>query len=61
MTEAAPQAASRVDFRRALRDAAFTGLVSLALFTPLVGFNTVQNIRNELVLETRCRCSPQSS
>ena len=29
------------------------GLISLALFTPLVGFNTVQNIRNELVLETR--------
>ena len=53
MTDAAPHPASRVDLQRALREAGVAGLISLALFTPLVGFNTVQNIRNELVLETR--------
>ena len=53
MADEAPHAASRTDVRRALREAAIAGLISLALFTPLVGFNTVQNIRNELVLQTR--------
>jgi branched-chain amino acid transport system permease protein len=51
--DAAPHSAPRADLRRALRDAAVTGLIALALFTPLVGFRTVANIRNELVLETR--------
>ena len=37
----------------ALRDAAFTALISFGLFLPLVGFLTVSNIRNELVLTTR--------
>jgi branched-chain amino acid transport system permease protein len=53
MADAAPHSAPRADFPRALREAAIAGLIALALFTPLVGFNTVQNIRNELVLETR--------
>ena len=53
MADAAPHSASRADVPRALREAAIAGLIALALFTPLVGFNTVQNIRNELVLETR--------
>ncbi len=53
MTDEATHPASRVDLPRALRDAGLAGLISLALFTPLVGFNTVQNIRNELVLQTR--------
>ena len=49
----APNSASRADLRRALREAGWAGLLALALFMPLIGFNTVQNIRNELVLETR--------
>ena len=32
---------------------ALAGLLAFGLFLPLIGFNTVQNIRNELVLETR--------
>jgi branched-chain amino acid transport system permease protein len=38
---------------RALKDAAFAALLSLGLFLPLVGFDTVTNIRNELILQTR--------
>ena len=53
MADEAPHSASRVDLQRALREAGLAGLIALALFTPLVGFLTVQNIRNELVLETR--------
>src|ERR1700750_1518397 len=45
--------ASRVDIAGALRQAAITGVIAFALLLPLIGFNTVQNIRNELVLETR--------
>ena len=45
--------ASRVDIIGALRQAAITGLITLGLLLPLIGFNTVQNIRNEIVLETR--------
>ena len=57
MTVAAPPA-SRAPPRastslRALKDAALTALVSFALFLPLIGFKTVQNMRNELELETR--------
>jgi branched-chain amino acid transport system permease protein len=37
----------------ALKDAAFWALVAFGLFLPLIGFRTVQNIRNELTLETR--------
>src|SRR5499426_1467508 len=36
----------------ALRQATITGLIAFGLLL-LIGFNTVQNIRNELVLETR--------
>jgi branched-chain amino acid transport system permease protein len=43
----------RVDVASALRDAAFTGLVAFGLFLPLVGFETVTNIRDELTLTTR--------
>jgi branched-chain amino acid transport system permease protein len=38
---------------RALRDAASTGLISFALFLPLVGFQTITDIRNVLTLTTR--------
>ena len=41
-----------ISFAR-LREGAIAGLVAFGLFLPLIGFKTVQNIRNELVLETR--------
>ncbi len=53
MAHEASRPASRVDVVRALREAAIAGLVAFGLFLPLIGFDTVQNIRNELVLETR--------
>src|SRR5499425_3881425 len=53
MAHEATQSASRVDVVRALRQAAITGLITFGLLLPLIGFNTVQNIRNEIVLETR--------
>jgi branched-chain amino acid transport system permease protein len=57
MTAAAPpavaRAAPRIDVARALKDAGITALVSFALFLPLIGFKAVQNMRNELELETR--------
>jgi branched-chain amino acid transport system permease protein len=40
-------------FAAALRDAAFTGLVSFGLFLPLIGFETVTNIQDQLILTTR--------
>jgi branched-chain amino acid transport system permease protein len=49
----APHAVVRVNIARALREGALAGLVAFGLFLPLIGFKTVQNIRNELVLETR--------
>jgi branched-chain amino acid transport system permease protein len=53
MAREASHSASRVDIVRALRETAITALLALGLFLPLIGFNTVQNIHNELVLETR--------
>jgi branched-chain amino acid transport system permease protein len=47
------EAAARPNLLRALRETAVTALLAFGLFLPLIGFNTVQNIRNELVLETR--------
>jgi branched-chain amino acid transport system permease protein len=49
----APPDLQRPDLMRALRAGAFAGLVALGLFLPLIGFKTVQNIHNELALETR--------
>ena len=43
----------RVDVARALRDAGFTALLAFGLFLPLIGFQTVTNIRNDLILTTR--------
>src|SRR5262252_1900514 len=45
--------AARIDLPRAARQAALAGLIAFGLFLPLLGFKTVQNIHNELVLETR--------
>ncbi|HEX4827122.1 MAG TPA: high-affinity branched-chain amino acid ABC transporter permease LivM, partial [Xanthobacteraceae bacterium] len=53
MAHEASQLASRADVVRALRQATITGLIAFGLLLPLIGFNTVQNIRNELILETR--------
>ena len=38
---------------RPFRDAAITALLAFGLFLPLIGFQTVTNIRNELILTTR--------
>jgi branched-chain amino acid transport system permease protein len=43
----------RVDAVGALRDAALTGLLAFGLLLPLIGFQTVTNIRDELILTTR--------
>ena len=43
----------RVDLVRALRHAGLTALLAFALFLPLIGFQTVTDIRNNLVLDTR--------
>jgi branched-chain amino acid transport system permease protein len=48
-----PQANHSARLTRALRESAFTAAIAFGLFLPLIGFNTVQNIRNELILETR--------
>jgi branched-chain amino acid transport system permease protein len=53
MGDAAHSSELRADLPRALREAGLAALIALALFVPLIGFRTVQNIRNELVLETR--------
>jgi len=37
----------------AFKDAGFWALVAFGLFLPLIGFRTVQDIRNEVALETR--------
>jgi len=50
---ALPRSAARSNVTRALKDAVFTALISFALLLPLIGFKTVQNMRNELELETR--------
>jgi branched-chain amino acid transport system permease protein len=43
----------RPELTRALRDAGFTALLAFGLFLPLIGFETVTNIRNDLILTTR--------
>jgi branched-chain amino acid transport system permease protein len=45
--------ATSTNLAAAFKDAGFWGLVALGLFLPLIGFHAVQNIRNELVLDTR--------
>ena len=51
MADGAP--AQRVDVARALRDAGITALLAFGLFLPLIGFQTVTDIRNILVVTTR--------
>jgi len=45
--------AQRVPLARALRDAGFTALLTFALLLPLVGFQTVTNFRNVLIVVSR--------
>jgi branched-chain amino acid transport system permease protein len=52
-SQEATQDASRPDFARALRAAGFSGGIAFLLFLPLIAFLAAQNMRNELVLETR--------
>ena len=47
------EASERRGLIRACRDAAIAALITCGLLLPLIGFNTVQNIHNELILETR--------
>jgi branched-chain amino acid transport system permease protein len=49
----APAQSERIALPRALRDAGLTALIAFGLFLPLIGLQTVQNIRNELILDTR--------
>src|SRR4029077_3982958 len=46
-------ATARSGLVRAVEDALVTGLLTFLLLLPLIGFKTVQNIHNELALETR--------
>jgi branched-chain amino acid transport system permease protein len=48
-----PAAVARIDIVHALKESAVAGLIAFGLFLPLIGFHAVQDIRNELVLETR--------
>jgi branched-chain amino acid transport system permease protein len=50
---ASPTAPGAADLVRALRAAAGTGLIAGAMLLPLIGFKTVPDIRNELVVEAR--------
>jgi branched-chain amino acid transport system permease protein len=47
-----PQSRS-VDAARALRDAGLTALIAFGLFLPLIGFQTIQDVNNTLILTTR--------
>ena len=49
----ARQSQTRNDLAHALKDAGASALIAFGLFLPLIGFHAVQDIRNELVLETR--------
>ena len=49
---AAP-APARNHLTAALRDAGLTAAIAFGLFLPLIGFETIQNIRNEIALTTR--------
>jgi branched-chain amino acid transport system permease protein len=48
-----PASAARIDFVGALKDAGLTALLAFFLLLPLIGFNTYQDIHNELTLQSR--------
>src|SRR5207302_8627100 len=47
------EVSNRLCVGRAFREAATSALLAFGLLLPLIGFNTVQNIHNELILQTR--------
>ena len=49
----AKPASARLSLSAALREAGLTALIAFALFLPLVGFQTIVDIRNELILAWR--------
>jgi branched-chain amino acid transport system permease protein len=49
----APATGPGVNVADAVKDAAIAAAIAFGLFLPLIGFRTVQDMRNELVLETR--------
>ena len=49
---AAPPVEQR-DFGRGLRQGVLAGVVALAMFAPLIGLQTAENINNQLILRTR--------
>jgi branched-chain amino acid transport system permease protein len=53
MTAPAPASEPRIDYNRAFKQAAIAGIIAFGMLLPLIGFRTTQDIRNELVLETR--------
>ncbi len=53
MTAPSPASEPRIDYSRAFKQAAIAGIVTFGMLLPLVGFRTIQNMRNELELETR--------
>jgi branched-chain amino acid transport system permease protein len=53
MASAAPIRAPQAPLVRALKEAAVTSLLAAALFLPLIGLTSVQNMQNVLVLETQ--------
>jgi branched-chain amino acid transport system permease protein len=52
-TETLTASPTRVDVTQALKDAALAAVLAFGLFLPLIGFRTLQDIRNELTFETR--------
>src|SRR6202000_411152 len=48
-----PAAVSRIGVVGALKDAGLTALLAFFLLLPLIGFNTYQDIHNELTLQSR--------
>jgi len=48
-----PHASAKIDIAHAFKDAGISAAIAFGLFLPLIGFRAVQDIRNELVLQTR--------
>ena len=53
MASNANAGAVELDVRAVIKDTLITGLVALAILGPFIGLKTVQNMQNQLVLETR--------
>jgi len=48
-----PGSAARIDIGHAVKDAGATALLTFFLLLPLIGFNTFQDIHNQLTIESR--------